>query len=80
VIPSAEQRIHHARQVAHQCVLRQVRIEVEPRRNAEAIQRRAQDRRIQLRRAHDHAHFAEQPAGGSLLQDAARDFVRLTLD
>jgi hypothetical protein len=80
VIPSAEQRIHDSRQVARQRVVRQIGVKVEPGRNAEAIQRRAQDRLINLRAAHDHAHLAEWPARGSLLQDAARDFVRLTLD
>ena len=80
MIPSSEQRIHDSGEVARQRVVRQIGVKVEPRWNAEAVEGRAQDRLIDLGAAHDHAHLAEWPARGSLLQDAARDFVRLTLD
>ena len=57
----------------------EARVEIEARRNAEAVERRPQQRHIDVRRADHDGHLAEGPAGRGLLQNAARDLVGFAL-
>ena len=80
MLPSGEHGVNHARQIADQRMPGQIRVEVEARRDAEAIQSSGEERCIDFGAANDDADVAKRPSGGSFFEDAARDLIGLSLD
>src|SRR5215831_16831915 len=58
----------------------EIRVEVKPRGNSEALERSSKNGDVNVGRAHDDSHFAKGPSGRGLLDDPAGDLLRFAVD